>query len=537
MSCAIHARGLRFRYPNGVVGLDRRRPACHPRRARRGVGPNGAGKTTLMFHLNGLLRGEEKSITGLDVGGDVRALRAAVGLVSRIPTTSSSCRTVARTSPRPAQPRPRARCGGSRRPCAGRRADGARDRPCAAPALARPARGASPSQRCSRCARGSWCSTSHYREPRPAGAARAAGDPRRHRPHDAGRHPRSARHHPAVPTPCCSPAGRSGGRRPCAEILTDEGPIRRRTDLELPAGFDLARLSYAPAHGRRRDAPPCPTPSQEHDPVEWLKYDGDGFPRRRARGDRDGQGQHDLRGRPGRRAEDRRPGGRPRWPSARRSRRSAAAPAATATAPRGPSRSAKPAATIAAADERATATAEAEPPEDREEPSDEPAQEAPRALRRRQRTRQGLPGRPPDGARGSASSSARSGHRSGRARSSRPTSRRRPRAVRRRRRVAEAAPAEAAPAEEEKAPPPRSSPATVRRGQDGRDGDPGPLAPAGKGPRRMAKSRRPRRSSSSTSTSTWTRPSTCASGSRRRPTRGQPVPSFNDLVGPCFFFF
>ena len=83
MSCAIHATDLRFRYPNGVTGLeglDLR--VTHGERVAV-LGPNGAGKTTLMLHLNGLLRGDGE----LDVAGiaDVRELRAAVGLVFQDP--------------------------------------------------------------------------------------------------------------------------------------------------------------------------------------------------------------------------------------------------------------------------------------------------------------------------------------------------------------------------------------------------------------------------------------------------------------------
>jgi cobalt/nickel transport system ATP-binding protein len=89
----IVARGLRFRYPNGVPGLAG--VDLHVTHGERVavLGPNGAGKTTLMLHLNGLLRGEGQ----LDVAGiaDSRELRAAVGLVFQDPDDQLFMPTVA----------------------------------------------------------------------------------------------------------------------------------------------------------------------------------------------------------------------------------------------------------------------------------------------------------------------------------------------------------------------------------------------------------------------------------------------------------
>ena len=97
MSCAVHASDLRFRYPNGVSGLDGiDLHVTHGERVAV-LGPNGAGKTTLMLHLNGLLTGEgELEVAGIRVGeGDVRDLRAAVGLVFQDPDDQLFMPTVA----------------------------------------------------------------------------------------------------------------------------------------------------------------------------------------------------------------------------------------------------------------------------------------------------------------------------------------------------------------------------------------------------------------------------------------------------------
>jgi cobalt/nickel transport system ATP-binding protein len=87
VSCAIHARGLSYRFPNGhpaLMGLDL--DVEHGERLAV-LGPNGAGKTTFVLHLNGLVRGEgELEVTGLRVDdGSLRELRGRVGLVFQDP--------------------------------------------------------------------------------------------------------------------------------------------------------------------------------------------------------------------------------------------------------------------------------------------------------------------------------------------------------------------------------------------------------------------------------------------------------------------
>jgi cobalt/nickel transport system ATP-binding protein len=97
MSCAVHAAGLSYRYPNGQMalrGVDLQ--VAHGERVAI-LGPNGAGKTTLMLHLNGLMRGEGKlEVAGIQVEDrTLAALRASVGLVFQDPDDQLFMPTVA----------------------------------------------------------------------------------------------------------------------------------------------------------------------------------------------------------------------------------------------------------------------------------------------------------------------------------------------------------------------------------------------------------------------------------------------------------
>jgi cobalt/nickel transport system ATP-binding protein len=97
MTCAVRARGLSFGYGARPDVLDRLDlDVAHGERVAV-LGPNGAGKTTLMLHLNGLLRGSgELEVAGLPVRQDtLPELRARVGLVFQDPDDQLVMTTVA----------------------------------------------------------------------------------------------------------------------------------------------------------------------------------------------------------------------------------------------------------------------------------------------------------------------------------------------------------------------------------------------------------------------------------------------------------
>jgi cobalt/nickel transport system ATP-binding protein len=268
VSCAIHARGLRFRYPNGVMGLDD--VDLHVTHGERVavLGPNGAGKTTLMLHLNGLLRGEgELEVAGLRVGdGDLRDVRAAVGLVFQDPDDQLFMPTVAEdVAFGPLN--------------LGLDRDAVRGRVESALAAVRMAHVANraPHQLSLGQRRRVAIATVLAMRPRllVLDEPSANLDPRARRElleilDGIDRTMLVVTHDLPFAAQLCERAVLlSGGRvvadGPCPEILADESLLAAH-DLELPAGFDLARVSYAPAHGRRRDAPPLRLHGGGHDP-------------------------------------------------------------------------------------------------------------------------------------------------------------------------------------------------------------------------------------------------------------------------------
>ena len=267
MSCAIDARGLRYRYPNGVLGLDG--VDLHVTHGERVavLGPNGAGKTTLMLHLNGLLRGEgELDVAGLEVGDDLRELRAAVGLVFQDPDDQLFMPTVAED----------VAFGPLNLGLPHEEVRERVDRALAAVRMSHVADRA-PHQLSLGQRRRVAIATVLAMRPRllVLDEPSANLDPRARRElleilDGIDRTMLIVTHDLPFAAQLCERAVLlSGGRvvadGPCPEILADE-PLLAAHDLELPAGFDLARVSYAPAHGRCRDAPPLRLHGGGHDP-------------------------------------------------------------------------------------------------------------------------------------------------------------------------------------------------------------------------------------------------------------------------------
>ncbi len=250
VSCAIHAHGIRHRYPNGHVALDG--VDLHvPHGERIAIlGPNGAGKTTLMLRLNGLLTGEgELEVAGVRVGAEDAApgARRGSGSSSRTPTTSCSCRRCARTSRsgRSTWASPRAEVERRVADALARRAHGRRRRPRAAPALARPAAARRDRHRDRHGVR--RCSSSTSRPPTSTPARGASCSTCWRRSSARSWWSRTTCRSP----PSCASArssSRAAASSPtahCREVLGDE-ELLAANDLELPAGFVLDAIEVRP---------------------------------------------------------------------------------------------------------------------------------------------------------------------------------------------------------------------------------------------------------------------------------------------------
>ena len=79
---------LSYRYPDGTPALHDINLQIAAGEKVALLGPNGAGKSTLLLHLNGVLRGQDGSVTidGLTVNDQhIRTVRARVGMVFQDP--------------------------------------------------------------------------------------------------------------------------------------------------------------------------------------------------------------------------------------------------------------------------------------------------------------------------------------------------------------------------------------------------------------------------------------------------------------------
>ncbi|MGE5635569.1 MAG: energy-coupling factor ABC transporter ATP-binding protein [Nocardioidaceae bacterium] len=251
MSCAIHASGLSYSYPNGHPAL--RGVDLHVEHGERVavLGPNGSGKTTLMLHLDGLAFGSGAlEVAGLAVGkSTLRELRLRVGLVFQDPDDQLFMPTVEEdVAFGPLN--------------MGLQPDEARRRVSAALATVRMQRAAerAPYHLSMGERRRVAIATVLAMEPRllVLDEPSANLDPRARRDlievlSGIDRTMLVTTHDLPLAAELCEralilAAGRVVADGPCREILSD-GELLAANDLELPAGFDLGRVELRPRPG------------------------------------------------------------------------------------------------------------------------------------------------------------------------------------------------------------------------------------------------------------------------------------------------
>lgn len=82
----IEIRNLSYAYPDGTRALSEINLDVFEGETLAIIGPNGAGKSTLLLHLNGILKGDNIKIMGLDINDkNIHKIRSQVGVVFQNP--------------------------------------------------------------------------------------------------------------------------------------------------------------------------------------------------------------------------------------------------------------------------------------------------------------------------------------------------------------------------------------------------------------------------------------------------------------------
>jgi len=82
----IEIRNLSYAYPDGTGALSEISLDVFEGETLAIIGPNGAGKSTLLLHLNGILKGGNIKVMGLDINDEnIHKIRSQIGLVFQNP--------------------------------------------------------------------------------------------------------------------------------------------------------------------------------------------------------------------------------------------------------------------------------------------------------------------------------------------------------------------------------------------------------------------------------------------------------------------